>query len=115
MQLGFPNVRAVFVDQGDQRTLVPAIGMSQSGREFQSPSAATHDDDFVLFAHRSARVYAISSVRPFKRRKATAEKHSMKGHSHYFEGKNKDSAWNAQNSHERGIFYRLLRLLMLKE
>jgi hypothetical protein len=25
--------------------------MSQSGREFQSPSAATHDDDFVLFAY----------------------------------------------------------------
>jgi hypothetical protein len=37
-------------------------------------------------------VFAISSVCPFKRRKATAEKHSMKGHSYYFEGKNKDTA-----------------------
>jgi hypothetical protein len=50
MQLGFPNVCAVFIDQGDNCTLASAIGMSQSGREFQSPSAATHDDDFVLFA-----------------------------------------------------------------
>jgi hypothetical protein len=51
MQLGFPNVCAVFIDQGDNCTIVSAIGMSQSGREFQSPSAATHDDDFVLFAY----------------------------------------------------------------
>jgi hypothetical protein len=88
MQFGFPNVRAVFVDQGDQRTLLSAIGLSQSGCEFQSPSAATHDDDFVLFAHVSARVFAISSVRPFKRRKATAEKHSRRSSFYYFEGKN---------------------------
>jgi hypothetical protein len=115
MQLGLPNVCAVFIDQGDNCTLVSAIGMSQSGCEFQSPSAATHDDDFVLFAHVSARVFAISSVRPFKRRKATAEKHSIKGHSYYFEGKNTDIASNVQNFHEWGICYRSLHLIDLKE
>jgi hypothetical protein len=104
MQLGLPNVCAVFIDQGDNCTLVSAIGMSQSGREFQSPSAATHDDDFVLFAHVSARVFVISSARPFKRRKATAEKHSIKRHSCYFEGKNKDTAWDIQNFYEWGNF-----------
>jgi hypothetical protein len=104
MQLGLPNVCAVFIDQGDKCALVSAIGMPQSGREFQTPSAAAHDDDFVLFAHVSARVFAIISVRPFKRRKATAEKHSIKGHSYYFEGKNKGTAWDVQNFYERGYF-----------
>jgi hypothetical protein len=108
-------VRAVFVDQGHKGTLLSAIGLSQSGCEFQSPSAATHDDDFVLFVHRSARVFAISSVRPFKRRKAAAKKHSMIGSFYYFEGKNKGNAWDVQNFYERGISYRLSRLLKLKE
>jgi hypothetical protein len=85
--------------------------MSQSGREFQSPSAAAHDDDFVLFAHVSARVFVISSVRPFKRRKATAEKHSRRGSFYYFGGKNKDKCLECSNFYERGISYRLLCLL----
>jgi hypothetical protein len=42
---------AVFIDQGNKRALTPAIGPSQSGGEFQTASAATHDDDFVLCAH----------------------------------------------------------------
>ena len=51
MQLGFPNVGAVFVDQRDERALTSAIAMSQPGREFQTASPTTHDDNFVLFAH----------------------------------------------------------------
>jgi hypothetical protein len=111
MQLGLPNVCAVFIDQGDNCTLVSAIGMSQSGREFQSPSAATHDDDFVLFAHASARVFVITSVRPFKRRKAIAEKHSRRNNFYYFGGKNKDRCLECSNFYERGISYRLSYLL----
>jgi hypothetical protein len=115
MQLGLPNVCAVFIDQGDNCTLVSAIGMSQSGREFQSPSAATHDNDFVLFAHVSARVFVISSVRPFKRRKATAEKHSRRIIFYYFEGKNKTSSGIFKISMKGAISDRLSRLLKLKE
>lgn len=55
MQLGFPNMGAVFVNQGDERSLAPAIGISKSGRQFQTASAAPHDDDFVLCAHVHAR------------------------------------------------------------
>jgi hypothetical protein len=55
MQLGFPNMGAVFIDQGDERPLTPAIATSQPGREFQTASAATHDDDFVLCTHFDAR------------------------------------------------------------
>jgi hypothetical protein len=61
MQLGFPNMGAVFIDQSDERPLTPAIGSSQTGGEFQTASAATHDDDFVLCAQfkrsRSARYF----------------------------------------------------------
>jgi len=55
MQLGFPDVGAVFVDQRDERPLSTAIGTSQSGSEFETACAATHDDDFVLCAHIVAR------------------------------------------------------------
>jgi hypothetical protein len=55
MQLGFPNMGAVFIDQSDERPLTPAIGSTQTGGEFQTASAATHDDDFVLCAHLNAR------------------------------------------------------------
>jgi hypothetical protein len=44
-------VGAVFIDQRDERPTTTAVGSSQSGGEFQTASAATHDDDFVLFAH----------------------------------------------------------------
>jgi hypothetical protein len=44
-------VGAVFIDQRDERSLTTSVGTSQSGGEFQAASAATHDDDFVLFAH----------------------------------------------------------------
>ncbi|WP_228763480.1 hypothetical protein [Limnohabitans sp. 2KL-27] len=55
MQLGFPDMGAVFVDQRDERALSSAIAMTQSGRKFQTASATTHDDNFVLFAHSNAR------------------------------------------------------------
>jgi hypothetical protein len=45
----------VFIDQRDERPLTSAIGASQSGGKFQTASAATHDDDFVLCAHGYAR------------------------------------------------------------
>jgi hypothetical protein len=55
MQLGFPNVCAVFIDQRDERALTSAIATSELGREFQTASATTHDDNFVLFVHFYAR------------------------------------------------------------
>jgi hypothetical protein len=51
VQFGFPNVGAIFIDQRDLRTLISAVSFPQSGRKFQPPCAATHDDDFVLCAH----------------------------------------------------------------
>lgn len=76
MQLGLPNVRAVFVYQGDERALATAVGMSQSGGQFQPPGAATDDDDFVLCAHLLARVFASISVQQLKRRLSSLKKHS---------------------------------------
>jgi hypothetical protein len=55
MQLGFPNVGAVFIDQRDKRALTSAIATSELGRELQTASATTHDDNFVLFAYFHAR------------------------------------------------------------
>jgi hypothetical protein len=55
MQLGFPNMGAVFIDQRDERPLTSAIGSPKSGGEFQTASATTHDDDFVLYAHLKVR------------------------------------------------------------
>ncbi len=46
---------AVFIDQGNERPITSAAGPSQPGCEFQTASAATHDDDFVLCAHWYAR------------------------------------------------------------
>jgi hypothetical protein len=69
----------------------------------------------VLFAHVSARVFVISSVRPFKRRKATAEKHSRRIIFYYFEGKNKTSSGIFKISMKGAISDRLSRLLKLKE
>jgi hypothetical protein len=42
---------AVFVDQGDERALTAAVGMTQAGGKFQTTRAAAHNDYFVLFAH----------------------------------------------------------------
>jgi hypothetical protein len=63
MQLGFPNVGAVFIDQRDERALSSAIATSELGREFQTASATTHDDNFVLFVH----FYARDQVNNFRR------------------------------------------------
>jgi hypothetical protein len=62
MQLGFPNVGAVFIDQRDKRALSSAIATSELGREFQTASATTDDDNFVLFVH----FYAGDQVKQFR-------------------------------------------------
>jgi hypothetical protein len=68
MQLGFPNMGAVFVDQRDERSLASAIGISKSGRQFQTASAAPHDDDFVLCAHVHAHDQIDKFIGQIKRR-----------------------------------------------
>ena len=55
VQLGFPDVGAIFIDQRDERALTSAMAVSQPRREFQTASATSHDDNFVLFAHFHAR------------------------------------------------------------
>jgi hypothetical protein len=70
-------VGAVFIDQRDERALSSAIATSELGREFQTASATTHDDNFVLFAHFYARDQVNQLDRDIKRHQSPRPKNSL--------------------------------------
>jgi hypothetical protein len=47
---------AIFIDQGDKRALASAIGLAQPGGQFETASATSYDNNFVLCIHLYARV-----------------------------------------------------------
>ena len=47
MELRFPNMSPVFINQSDADIFVPAISLTKTGCKLKSSSTATHNYDFM--------------------------------------------------------------------
>jgi hypothetical protein len=47
MELGFPNMGAIFINQSDTDIFVTPIGLAQSSGQFKPPSTPSNYDNFM--------------------------------------------------------------------